>query len=351
MTSSAHMNVDPDSLPGWYHDRFGAPNAGGYEIFAQVGMDDCSVIKLGGEYLAITSDFVNASPISLELGIADARDLGRYLVNTNLSDLCGTGARPLGLMINVMWARDSSATDFGLLMDGIGEAASAANAQILGGDTKLGNKTVLNATAIGTANAESELFLKWRARPGDEIWVSGDLGSCAASTVGLADLDLPLQLRDWATAAIVAPSLPLARSRQVSALHAACSGTDLSDGLGADLTSLCSLSGVGAQIEFDLIPVADGTRYIAHKLGVLPQQFAFTVGGDLQFLISAEPTYSTRLSALGMTRIGRMTTDPDLVIRTASNDIIPLPQVGHRDAHALPFVREIYSLLSIQEQK
>ena len=55
----------------------------------------------------ITTDYLNSWPIVLELKIGDFYELGKLLVIANLSDLCGTGAKPLCFLSSIMLKRNS----------------------------------------------------------------------------------------------------------------------------------------------------------------------------------------------------------------------------------------------------
>src|SRR5450759_3739949 len=80
-------------------------------VLAGAGQDDCGIIRLGHEIVVISTDYVNAHPIGLELGISSFRDLGHYLVTCNLSDLLGSGAKPIAILISIMWSRTQNASD------------------------------------------------------------------------------------------------------------------------------------------------------------------------------------------------------------------------------------------------
>jgi thiamin-phosphate kinase len=303
----------------------------------------------GSSILVATTDYVNAQPIIMTLGIGSYFELGRYLVNCNLADLCGSGAEPLALLISIMWDRDTHQSAFDELVKGAGDAAARVGAAIVGGDTKLSSRASFGAVAFGTAHSRSELFLKNRARPEDGVWVSGPLGSCAAAVLGWDDRLLADSWRAWAREALANPSLPIELARGASALAMDGGGTDISDGLGADLSGLCDASHVGVEVHAESIPVADPVGIIATQIGVPPYAFAFTVGGDLQFLISADNRYSSSLEDLGLVRIGTIHGDPrHRKLVHPNGTFASLPSLGHRDANAMTFREEVTFLLREQ---
>ena len=112
-------------------------------------------------------------------------------VASSLSDLCGSGALPVALLIGVTLPHGTTETDFKELMRGVKVEADRYGVPVVGGDSKLGKSRALLAVAIGSAQSRKELFLKNGAKPGDIIWVSGNLGSVAAAAWGYGRPDLP----------------------------------------------------------------------------------------------------------------------------------------------------------------
>jgi len=342
--------IDPDGKISWLGAMIGAALQPPFELIAGIGDDDCAVVGLGGRsILVVTSDYVNAQPIILTLGIGSYFELGRYLVNCNLADLCGSGAEPVAILTSIMWNREEPESGFEELMQGAKAAATVAGAAIVGGDTKLSSRAAYCAVAVGTAKTRSHLFLKGRARAGDGVWVSGDVGSCAAAVFGWDQQSTSHAWREWARGAMANPVLPLRLAREASALAMDAAGTDLSDGLGADLASLCDASNVGVEITAQAIPIDAQVQVVSAQMGVPSYAFAFTVGGDLQFIIGAGNRYSARLEALGLVRIGTIHADPaHRKLVNADGTLTDLPSVGHRDAHAMTFRDEVGHLLRLQ---
>jgi thiamine monophosphate kinase len=182
--------------------------------------------------------------------------------------------------------------------------------------------------------------------------VSGNVGSCAAAVFGWEQQAASHVWRDWARGAVANPVLPLHLSREASALALDAAGTDLSDGLGADLASLCDASKVGVEIIAEAIPIDVHVGVVSSHIGAPPYAFAFTVGGDLQFVLCASDRNSARLEGLGLVRIGTIHADPThRKLITANGMLTDLPSVGHRDAHAMTFRDEVGHLLRLQGYK
>jgi thiamine-monophosphate kinase len=286
----------------------------------------------------------------MQLGIGDLHDLGRLLIATNLADLCGSGASPLALLTAITMEHGTRLKDFERLMSGINTAARRWGVPVVGGDTKLGGARAILAVALGWARSSRDLFLRNGARPNDHIWVSGALGSCCAALVGLSEGMGDDDWRLWARRAILDPRLPMEQSRKLSAGHWANGGTDISDGLGADLLNLCRSSSVGARIAAERIPLEPEVYEVATALGIPAYRLAFPIGGDLQFLVTAPPENSSYLSALGFTNIGRIEVGSTISMQLPSGEIAPLPTEGHRDIRQMPFLEEVRSLIARDER-
>jgi thiamine-monophosphate kinase len=312
---------------------------------AGIDDDDCAVLSIDGQLIVVTTDFLNANPIALQLGFGTIHDLGRLLVCANLSDLCGSGATPTALLIAITMEYGSAVSEFRQLISGIEEESQRWSVPVVGGDTKLGKSRALLAVAFGTAKSEQNLFLKNGAIPGDTVWVSGHLGSCGAAVIGLTDDLMNESWREWARGAILRPRLPLEQSRQVSQAGWGNGGTDISDGLGADLVGLCRASGVGAAIYAANLPIAAEAVELAEVMGIPPYRFAFAIGGDLQFVVTTRSSVSAHMEALGFTSIGTITDEK--VVRLVGPDAssVPLTGKGHRDSRGLTFAEEIKYLL------
>ncbi len=104
---------------------------------------------------------------------------------------------------------------------------------------------------------------------------------------------------------------------------------DLSDGLADAVRQMAQASGVGATIEAPALPIHPGaTEILGEPSHVLR---AAVSGGEDYELLLAVPRRRLRrflavhrLTRLPVTRIGKLTTEPDLILRHADRDE-PLP--------------------------
>jgi len=341
MTQNGHL--DPDAMPSWLSGLWPSREYAPF-LLAGVNDDDCAIMRWDDRLVIITTDYLNSSPIAIQLGIADLSVLGRLVVAANVADLLSTGATPRALLVGLTMPRTSTTAEFKCLMKGVKREADRMSLPVVGGDSKLGESLAVFAVAVGSASDQRELFPKNAARPGDTVWVSGTLGACSAAVLGLCAGDLSPALRKWAVRVLTRPCLPLAQSRQLAHSHFGHGGIDVSDGLGEDLHRLCEASGVGAVVDADSIPIDRRAATIAGARGLPPWALAFASGGDFQFIATASPRRTTAMESFGFHRIGCIRAGHRRVLRLPDRRERPLPRTGHRDARNMSFYEEIVTL-------
>ena len=335
--------LDPDDMPNWLASLW-PPQEFVTSLLTAINDDDCAVMRWGSSLLVVTMDFFNSHPIVTELGIGSWDTVGRLVVAANLADLCGTGAKPVAMLIGITMPYGSRTQQFKQIMHGIRQETQRHRIPVIGGDTKLGRSFAIVGVAIGSARSSKNLFLKNGARPGDLVWASDCLGSCAAAAVGLKEGVKDQKWRAWAKRILSTPSVPIEKSLALSGLRLGRGGTDISDGLGASIHNLCDQSDTGAVIYADQIPVAPPVLRIAKKKGISPWAFSFASGGDFQFLATTSPRSEKKLRGLGFHLIGRMTRSRTRSIQIAHRGNHALPHIGHRDSRQLTFYEEILRL-------
>ena len=302
------------------------------------GMDDCSVIKLKNRLLVVTSDFVNAKPASVSLGIATPKDIGYLAAAANLSDLIGTGATPTGFLLGVRLPHNRNDDDFDQIISGAIECLSQYDTPLIGGDTKLGAELVVYGVGIGTAKNIKELFTLSNAKPGDNILLSGEVGAFNAAVWALSKGGCPEHLIDECKSSILRPKLPLSISKSLASTRQSRGGTDLSDGLGYNLSRLARSSNVGLSVDVESIPIHPLARSIAEAYEIDPLSFVFSTGGDFQFIATGE-------DFKGMYKIGVITRPESGCKIFNKGKSAPLPLNGHDDENFIDFPSEIDTLV------
>lgn len=248
--------------------------------------------------------------------------LARRALAVNLSDLAAMGAEPGACLVALThpeldadWAR--------AFARGLAAEARDTGAHLVGGNLARGPLSV-TVTATGTVPRD-EALLRSGGRPGDLLYVSGELGAarCAldmllGETGLLASLDpeaIPEHL-----AAYLTPTPRLALGRALRERASAC--IDVSDGLMADLGHLCRASNVGARVMLERLPAVGDAALAA------------VAGDDYELLFALPPELEGDLSELiqlggvPLQRIGRLVDAGDILLIDGDGETVPVPEPG-----------------------
>ncbi len=254
------------------------PNHG----FEGIG-DDCAVLPVGGgESLLFTADLL-VEGVHFLRHATSPRELGRKSLAVNLSDVAAMGARPVATLLSIALPADAAQEWAAEFMEGYRELSGMFGTALVGGDTtRSENGIAINVTAIGRAE-NGCIKRRSDARPGDWVFVAGELG---ASGVGLGDLlagrlDTPAADIHRNPRPQVAEGAWLGKRPEVHAMM------DLSDGLASDIRHILERSGVGAEVELDRIPAAAGADV----------RTAVCAGEDYKLLLTADAAAAERLAA------------------------------------------------------
>jgi thiamine-monophosphate kinase len=180
------------------------------------------------------------------------REIGYRAVTAALSDLAAMAAQPLGILLALTLPERWSA-HLPAIADGVADAVTAAGTTILGGNLAASELLGLTTTVLGSA------FVPLRRsglRPGDAVYVTGHLGGPGAA---IASWNSGHRLHDAHRQRFARPVARLREARWL-ADRGANAAIDISDGLAADLQHLAAASGVGLDIDLDLVPLVDGVN-------------------------------------------------------------------------------------------
>ena len=214
--------------------------------------DDCAVVA--GNGIALSTD-MSVEGVHFRRDWLGPEEIGWRAAAAALSDLAAVAARPIGVLVSLaVPARDAG--EFAeAVMFGCREAAEAAGGVLLGGDlTRSPGPLVVDVTVVGEARHP---VLRSGARPGHEVWVTGELGGSAACIEALLAGRTP----DPAARERFARPVPRVHEAQWLLGHGIPTAmVDLSDGLAGDAAHLSAASGVAVLLVPELIPVHPAAR-------------------------------------------------------------------------------------------
>ncbi|MBN8760272.1 MAG: thiamine-phosphate kinase [Thiobacillus sp. 65-69] len=290
--------------------------------------DDCALLApASGMQLAVTSDMLlegrHFMPQDSPAG------LGHKSLAVNLSDLAAMGAAPRWVTLSIALPAVDEAW-LAAFARGFFRMADLHGVELVGGDTTRGPLT-FGITAIGEV-PPGQALRRDGAKPGDDVWVSGVIGS-AAMALAYRQGRLFMEQID---AARVLPALYLPTPRValgIALRGLATSAIDISDGLAADLGHILERSRVGAVLEFDALPLLPATRTYLHEAAA---RDAVLAGGDdyeLCFTAPCDRRDAVHAAAAAadtpVTRIGRIVDAAGLAIVDANGHPLSLERTGH----------------------
>ena len=249
--------------------------------------------------------------------------IGYRAAASALSDLAAMAATPVGLVVAAALPPELDIEIAAALGRGVGEIAGRVGAEVLGGDLVASpGPAFLDVTVLGCAAAPTT---RRGVRPGDELWVTGELGAAAAA---LRDLERGLEPDRRARRAFDRPRPRIEEALWLGdrvRIHAAI---DLSDGVMRDARNLAAASGVALEIEAGRLPAApalDGFRQTPAAEHLL------LAGGEdyeLLFAVPAGAMQGTERAFavafdLPLTRVGRAREGTGLTVSGRLNPALP----------------------------
>ena len=210
------------------------------------------------------------------------QQVGRRAIAVNVSDIAAMGGLPRYALVSLFLPEDLSVAWLEALYDGIRQETVRWEMRVVGGNISgTPGPLTLDVTVLGEVETGCALTRRG-ARPGDPLFVTGDLGRAAVG--------LHLLRRGESGSLVDAYCTPVPRVGEGRALlrsrlvHAAM---DQSDGLGSDLYRLCEESQVGAVIEVAALPISDEVRVAAATVGLDPVGLALFGGEDFELVVAA----------------------------------------------------------------
>jgi hydrogenase expression/formation protein HypE len=250
-----------------FHDGLLGQDAPG-EITLRA-MDDGAALKLGNQWLVMTTDSHVVHPLFFPGG-----DIGRLAVSGTVNDLAMMGATEvMALTCAVIIEEGFSRADLARIQQSIRRACADAGARIVTGDTKVMGKGELDGIVINTTGVAltDRVVPDSGLRDGDRLIVTGSIGDH-----GMAVMAERLELAiDGTLESDVNPINSLVRL----ALDAAPDGvTAMKDptrgGVASALHEMAEKSGVGIVIDEPALPVSDAVRAASELLGIDPLHVA-----------------------------------------------------------------------------
>jgi len=271
--------------------------------------DDVAVVEMGKKALLITTDIL-IEDIHFERSWIDPYRLGKKALAVNLSDIAAMGGIPKYFLISLGLPKTLPFSFVSLFYRGLKERARRFQVDLIGGDTSLSQKIIINICLIGEGKKGNLLFRNG-ARVGDDLYVSGTLGDAALGLKILQDKSTPKKPKGLIDKHL-SPNPRIELGQALGRKKIASAMIDVSDGLLIDTRHILEESNVGARIWEDRIPLSSPFRKWVSPYSKDPYRIALSGGEDYELLFTASPKRKASILSLArslnipITRVGEI---------------------------------------------
>ncbi len=284
--------------------------------------DDAATVDFGNRPTIVTVD-AQVEDVHFRRDWISCRELGRRAVIAAASDVWAMASSPCGAVVALTLPRAFAEADFRELIEGVAEASELTGAQIIGGNLSDGGSLSITTTVFGVPS--ERVVTRSGARPGDRIYITGELGGAALGLAvleaGATDLEHAESFCErWRSPPLHGPIVERLARRATSAI-------DISDGCLQDLQHVCAASGVGAVIHGNDLPKAAGYEALCTMLGLDPLELALTGGEDYELLFTLPADTQVDVPA---TSIGEIAEGREVRILDREGKPIELDRTGYR---------------------
>lgn len=287
--------------------------------------DDCAVLRpVAGHDLLVTTDF------TLE-GIHFRRDwhppesVGHRCLARGLSDIAAMGGEPVAIFLSLALPRDLPQSWVNRFARSLISLTEKQRASLAGGDTAESPNGILADIIVVASVPKGKAILRSGAKPGDRIYVTGELGGSAAAVAKMrTQPQKKVNARDYPRHFYPKPRIEVGRILREKNLASAI--IDTSDGLSTDLAHICEESSVGAEIDSSLIPRA----HVGKPPKPVDLDLALYGGEDYELLFTApqRKRIPKKIAGVPITQIGQILRSRGIFIRDAKGVAHPFHPQG-----------------------
>src|ERR1700726_4969748 len=143
--------------------------------------DDCAVLRLApGQEFLVTTDF-SLEGIHFRRAWHPPESVGHRCLTRGLSDIAAMGGEPLAAFLSLALPRDLAQSWVDRFLSGLMKLAAEFKVSLAGGDTAESPGGVMADIVVLGSVPKGRAVLRSGARPGDAIFVTGELGASAAT--------------------------------------------------------------------------------------------------------------------------------------------------------------------------
>jgi thiamine-monophosphate kinase len=293
--------------------------------------DDAAVIEPARGTLDVLTTDALVDGIHFDLRFTPPDAVGHRALAVNLSDLAAMGAEPRAALLSLLLPDDLDVGTIDGIVDGLLALAARYRVALVGGNiTRTTGPLTIDVTATGSVRPR-RVLTRAGARPGDEVYLTGTLGSAAAGLAILQSGRQPVGTQAACVERYLRPDPRVRAGILLGRNRAATSCIDLSDGLADAVRQVAEASGVGIAIDQKCLSFADELLALAVDESARTSapvdvqdvlHTAITAGDDYELLFTSRPSQRGRLRGvrrqtgdLPINRIGLVTKGSDVLLR------------------------------------
>lgn len=237
------------------------------EVLTRPGIgEDCAVVDYGEYECVLSTDPITAA----------IEKIGSLAVHISCNDVASNGIEPIGLLLTVLLPEGTTKDDVEKLMGQASDAAEELKVEIIGGHTEVTTavtQPVIVSTAVGrglkgTSQSGEQM------KPGDRIYITktaGLEGTGILATDKKNELKKFLSEEELEEARLMLNDVSVVKEGILAGQTGTSGMHDITEGgvLGA-IWEMCNISGTGAEIHKESIPVAPVTKKVCDAFGINP---------------------------------------------------------------------------------
>jgi thiamine-monophosphate kinase len=260
--------------------------------------DDAAVIDHFGKQTVVSTDLL-IEGVHFDLMYTPLKHLGYKSIVVNLSDIYAMNATPTQVTLSLGISNRFPVEALEEFYEGVYAACEVYGVDLVGGDTASSQKGfIISVTALGEVAAD-KVVKRSGAKKGDLLCCSGSLGAAYIGLLFLErekkiyldhpDIQPDLEGEDYVIGRLLKPE---ARQDIIKFFESAgiqpTAMMDISDGLSSEILHICAMSGVGAVLYEEKIPIMEETRKAAYKFEIDPTACALSGGEEYELLFTVD---------------------------------------------------------------
>jgi thiamine-monophosphate kinase len=293
--------------------------AGGSAVVTGIG-DDAAVLRIPpGHEMLVTTDFT-IEKVHFRREWHRPAAVGWRCLARGLSDIAAMGGEPQAAFLSLALGGDVRQKWVEQFLNGFLELANKHKVPLAGGDTAQSADGIQADVVVVGSVPKGNAVLRSGAKPGEQIYVTGELGGSAMALARLTE-GLPLGA-EYYRHFRPEPRVEVGRWLRQNGVPSAM--IDVSDGLSTDLEHICKESHVGADLESEAIPRAR-TGQGKKRVGL---DHALHGGDDYELLFTSARPVPSNVEGVPVTRIGRTTVSSGMRLIDADGKSSPFEVRG-----------------------